>query len=87
MDLINGFGRASSSFGSNPPIGSGQARGSLHLKTSYWWSEMKKDVSDFVTKCMVCQKVKVEYQVLCSLLEYPSGNETESQWILWSDYH
>ena len=28
------------------------------LKTSYWWSEMKRDVSKFVTKCMVCQKVK-----------------------------
>ena len=28
------------------------------LKTSYLWSGMKKDVSDFVTKCMVCQKVK-----------------------------
>ena len=24
------------------------------LKTSYWWSGMKKDVSEFVTKCMVC---------------------------------
>ena len=24
------------------------------LKISYWWSGMKKDVSDFVTKCMVC---------------------------------
>ena len=23
------------------------------LKTSYWWSGMKKDVSDFVTKCIV----------------------------------
>ena len=22
------------------------------LKTSYWWFGMKKDVSDFVTKCM-----------------------------------
>ena len=28
------------------------------LKTSYWWSGMKKDVSNFVTKCTVCQKVK-----------------------------
>ena len=28
------------------------------LKTSYWWSGMKRDVSEFVTKCMVCQKVK-----------------------------
>ena len=23
------------------------------LKTSYWWSGMKRDVSEFVTKCMV----------------------------------
>ena len=50
------------------------------LKTSYWWSGMKRDVSEFVTKCMVCQKVKAEHQVLrdcCSLLEYPNGNGTE----------
>ena len=33
------------------------------LKTSYRWFGMKKDVSDFVTKCMVCQTVKVEHQV------------------------
>ena len=25
------------------------------LKTLYWWSGMKRDVSEFVTKCMVCQ--------------------------------
>ena len=24
------------------------------LKSSYWWSGMKRDVSEFVTKCMVC---------------------------------
>ena len=28
------------------------------LKTSYWWSKMKRDVSELVTKCMVCRKVK-----------------------------
>ena len=60
------------------------------LKTSYWWSGMKRDVSIFVTKCMVCQKVKAEHQVPSGLLKplkYPNGNGTESQWILWSDYH
>ena len=39
------------------------------LKTSYWWSGMKKDGSDFVTKCMVCQRVKVEHQVPSGLLQ------------------
>ena len=24
------------------------------LKVSYWWSGMKRDVSEFVTKCLVC---------------------------------
>ena len=33
------------------------------LKVLYWWSGMKRDVSEFVTKCLVCQKVKAEDQV------------------------
>ena len=32
-----------------------------YLKVLYWSSEMKRDVSKFVTKCMVCQKVKAEH--------------------------
>ena len=32
------------------------------LKMSFWWSRMKRDVSGFVTKCLVCQRVKVEHQ-------------------------
>ena len=39
------------------------------LKVSYWWSRMKRDVSEFVTTCMVCQKVKEEYQVPSRLLQ------------------
>ena len=39
------------------------------LKTSYWWSRMKKYVSGFVTKCMVCQRVKAKHQVLSGLLQ------------------
>ena len=39
------------------------------LKTSYWWSGMKRNVSKFVTKCMVCQKVKAEDQVHSGLLQ------------------
>ena len=31
------------------------------LKTSYWWSRMKRDVLEFVIKCMVYQKVKTKH--------------------------
>ena len=26
------------------------------LKMSFWWSGIKRDISEFVTKCLVCQK-------------------------------
>ena len=39
------------------------------LKVSYRWSGMKRDVSEFVTKCLVYQKVKEEHQVPLGLLK------------------
>ena len=39
------------------------------LKTSFWWSGMKRDISEFVTKCFVCQRVKAEHQVPSGLLQ------------------
>ena len=32
------------------------------LKDNYWWSRMKKDIAEFVARCLICQQVKVEYQ-------------------------
>ena len=39
------------------------------LKMSFWWSGMKRDVSEFVTKCLVFQRVKAEHQVPSGLLQ------------------
>ena len=39
------------------------------LKMSFWWSGMKRDVSEFVTKCLMCQRVKAEHQVPSGLLQ------------------
>ena len=39
------------------------------LKASYCWSGMKRDVSEFVSKCTVFQKVKAEHQVPLGLLQ------------------
>ena len=32
------------------------------LKRHYWWDNMKKDVADFVSKCLTCQQIKIEHQ-------------------------
>ncbi|KAG8490883.1 hypothetical protein CXB51_014042 [Gossypium anomalum] len=39
------------------------------LKKMYWWSGMKRDISEFVSKCLVCQQVKAEHQVPSGLLQ------------------
>ncbi|KAA3487887.1 reverse transcriptase [Gossypium australe] len=39
------------------------------LKRHYWWYGMKRDISDFVLKCLICQQVKVEHQVPPGLLQ------------------
>ena len=39
------------------------------LKEYYWWSGMKKEVSEYVSKCFICQQVKVERQNPSGLLQ------------------
>ncbi|KAA3480039.1 integrase [Gossypium australe] len=31
------------------------------LKQLYWWSRMKRDISKFLSRCLVCQQVKAEH--------------------------
>ena len=38
------------------------------LKQYYWWQGMKKDIVEYVSKCLTCQQVKVEHQVPSGLL-------------------
>ncbi|KAA3457139.1 Retrotransposable element Tf2 [Gossypium australe] len=39
------------------------------LKKWYWWPSMKKDFSEFVLRCLICQQVKAEHQVPSGLLQ------------------
>ncbi|KAA3487675.1 DNA/RNA polymerases superfamily protein [Gossypium australe] len=39
------------------------------LKRWYWWPSMKKDISQFVSRCLICQQVKDEHQVPSGLLQ------------------
>nr|GEV62328.1 DNA/RNA polymerases superfamily protein [Tanacetum cinerariifolium] len=39
------------------------------LKQHFWWSGMKRDVATFVSRCLVCQQVKIEHQRASGLLQ------------------
>nr|GFC87948.1 putative reverse transcriptase domain-containing protein [Tanacetum cinerariifolium] len=40
-----------------------------NLKQYFWWSGMKRDVATFVSKCLICQQVKIEHQRASGLLQ------------------
>ncbi|KAD0819405.1 hypothetical protein E3N88_43663 [Mikania micrantha] len=37
----------------------------------YWWPNMNSDIATYVSKCLTCSKVKVEYQKLSRILQQP----------------
>ncbi|GKD17357.1 putative reverse transcriptase domain-containing protein [Tanacetum coccineum] len=41
------------------------------LRDRYWWPEMKKDIAEYVSRCLTCLKVKVEHQRPSGLLQQP----------------
>lgn len=38
------------------------------LKEYYWWNNMKREITDFVSKCLTCQLVKEKHQKPTRLL-------------------
>ncbi|GJV85060.1 putative reverse transcriptase domain-containing protein [Tanacetum coccineum] len=41
------------------------------LRDRYWWPGMKKDIAEYVSKCLTCLKVKAEHQRTSGLLQQP----------------
>ncbi|XP_071909683.1 uncharacterized protein [Coffea arabica] len=39
------------------------------VKSLYWWEGLKKDVAEYVQKCLTCQQVKAEHQKPSGLLQ------------------
>ena len=33
-----------------------------NLRGEYWWNNMKREIAQFVSRCLVCQQVKAEHQ-------------------------
>jgi hypothetical protein len=40
-----------------------------HLKTRYWWYNMKRDIAEYVSLCDTCQRVKAEHERSARLLQ------------------
>ena len=39
------------------------------LRKLFWWNGMKQDIVSFVTRCLTCQKVKIEHKKPVGLLQ------------------
>nr|GFB19122.1 putative reverse transcriptase domain-containing protein [Tanacetum cinerariifolium] len=42
-----------------------------NFKKLYWWPNMKAEIAAYVSKCLTCAKVKIEYQKPSGLLVQP----------------
>ncbi|GKD38591.1 putative reverse transcriptase domain-containing protein [Tanacetum coccineum] len=41
------------------------------LRDLYWWPGIKRDIADYVSKCLTCSKIKAEHQRPSGLLRQP----------------
>ena len=39
------------------------------LKDHYWWRGMKREIAEFVSKCLTCQQIKIEHQKPAGLIQ------------------
>ncbi|KAJ8750345.1 hypothetical protein K2173_014260 [Erythroxylum novogranatense] len=46
----------------------GSTRMYQDLREHFWWRGMKRDIAEFVSKCLVCQQVKAEHQAPSGML-------------------
>jgi len=48
--------------GSKYTVHPGSTKMYKDLQRNFWWKGMKRDVAEFVSRCLVCQQVKIEHQ-------------------------
>ena len=59
------------------------------MKRVYFWAGMKKDVAEYVARCLVCQQVKRSKRNPAGCFthwRFHYGSGKVSRWILWMGY-
>nr|GEU82348.1 putative reverse transcriptase domain-containing protein [Tanacetum cinerariifolium] len=50
------------------------------LRDLYWWPGMKRDIAEYVSKCLTCSKIKAEHQKPSGLLQQPEISKWKCSW-------
>ncbi|GKA03431.1 putative reverse transcriptase domain-containing protein [Tanacetum coccineum] len=56
---------------SNYSVHPGADKMYYNLRDLYWWPGMKKDIAEYVSKCLTCSKIKAKHQKPLGLLQQP----------------
>ncbi|WRX14200.1 Reverse transcriptase domain - like 10 [Theobroma cacao] len=51
------------------------------IKESYWWSGMKRDIAEFVEKCITCQQIKAEHQKPSGVIRFVNRGKLNLRYI------
>nr|GEY75236.1 reverse transcriptase domain-containing protein [Tanacetum cinerariifolium] len=52
-------------------VHSGAGKMYYDLRDLYWWPGMKKNIAEYVSRCLTCSKIKAEHQKPSGLLQQP----------------